>query len=128
MHGMKLFVALAILSFIIFSCGNNNVAVKESKEDYTNTKEYREGLALVTKNKCLTCHAIDQTITGPPYAEIGKKYMSWPDTIVPHLARKVISGGAGVWGQIFMTPHPNLSQEDAETMVRYILLLGKMSK
>jgi cytochrome c len=34
-------------------------------------------------------------------------------------------GGSGVWGQVPMTPHPNLSVADAEQMVKYILLLKK---
>jgi cytochrome c len=46
-----------------------------------------------------------------------------PDTIVEHLAKKVISGGSGVWGEIMMTPHPGLSLDSAEAIVRYILLL-----
>ncbi len=41
------------------------------------------------------------------------------------LAAKIIKGGSGVWGQVPMTPHPNLSVADAEQMVKYILLLKK---
>jgi cytochrome c len=113
---------LIIFIVILNSCGGNNK--KETKSaDITQSKEYQEGLALVAKNKCLTCHAVNETITGPPYSEIAKKYASYPDTIVGHLAGKVISGGNGVWGEIFMTPHPDVSKEDAEKMVKYILLL-----
>ena len=118
------FVSFFVLFFIILSCGNK----KDSKEaeDITQNPDYQKGVTLVTKNKCLTCHSINETVTGPPYSEIAKKYAGMPDTIVAHLARKIITGGNGVWGQIlFMTPHPDLSKEDAETMVRYILLLGK---
>ena len=32
-----------------------------------------------------------------------------------------IAGGTGVWGQIPMVAHPNISQEDAEAMVKYVL-------
>ena len=41
------------------------------------------------------------------------------------LAEKVIKGGSGVWGAVPMTPHPQISQEDAEAMVKYVLLLKK---
>ena len=108
---------------LIISCGTSNKKEASKSADFTQTKEYQEGLALVAKNKCLTCHAINETITGPPYSEIAKKYASYSDTIVTHLAKKVITGGNGVWGEIFMTPHPNVSQEDAEKMVKYVLLL-----
>jgi cytochrome c len=46
-----------------------------------------------------------------------------PDTIVSHLADKIISGGSGVWGEIPMIPHPSISKDDAQTMVKYVLLL-----
>jgi cytochrome c len=108
---------------ILASCGGTNKKDPPKGVDITGTKEYQEGLTLVGKNKCLSCHAVNETITGPPYSEIAKKYSSYPDTIVAHLARKVITGGNGVWGEIFMTPHPQVSQEDAEKMVKYVLLL-----
>ena len=79
----------------------------------------------MAKNKCLTCHAIDDKVTGPPYREVANKYANYPDTIVAHLAHKIITGGNGVWGEVFMTPHPDLSREDAEAMVKYIRLLKK---
>ncbi len=41
------------------------------------------------------------------------------------LTGKVIKGGAGNWGQIPMTPHPQLSKKDVSEMVRYILSLKK---
>ena len=39
------------------------------------------------------------------------------------LAEKIIKGGTGNWGQIPMTPHPNISQADAEKMAMYVLSL-----
>jgi cytochrome c len=39
------------------------------------------------------------------------------------LAEKVIKGGQGVWGAVPMTPHPALTQADAEQMVKYVMLL-----
>jgi cytochrome c len=42
---------------------------------------------------------------------------------VKMLAEKIIKGGQGVWGQIPMTPHPDVKQEDAEKMARYVLSL-----
>jgi cytochrome c len=82
-------------------------------------------LELASKNDCFTCHQVDDKLTGPSYREVANKYAGMPDTIVTHLAGKVITGGSGVWGQIMMTPHPALSQADAEAIVRYVLLLKK---
>ncbi len=125
---LKLFFITAVQAVLILSCGSGDGEKEKTvpaKEDFTKTETYQKGLALVAGNKCLTCHAIDQTVTGPSYREIANKYAGMPDTIITHLAGKVISGGNGIWGQVFMTAHPNLSREDAEAMVKYILLLKK---
>lgn len=37
------------------------------------------------------------------------------------LEKKVKAGGAGVWGQVPMPPHPQLSDADLQAMVTYIL-------
>ena len=85
---------------------------------------YIKGLALVGKSDCLTCHKIDDKLIGPSYKEIANKYAGAPNDVVTALARTIIQGGSGNWGNVPMTPHPSISQEDAETMVRYILTLN----
>ncbi|MEO7923797.1 MAG: c-type cytochrome [Chitinophagaceae bacterium] len=124
---MKKIIIACFAALALISCNSSSSKDEKSDKsaDITQDPDYQKGLALVAKNKCLTCHAIDETITGPPYREVAKKYADLPDTILSHLAGKIISGGNGVWGEIFMTPHPDVSKEDAETMVKYILLLKK---
>jgi cytochrome c len=41
------------------------------------------------------------------------------------LADKIIKGGTGNWGEVPMTPHPDVSVEDAKEMAKYILSTGK---
>jgi cytochrome c len=126
---MKKIVLPVIALALLTACGSNDAKEKgettENTNDISQNPDYQKGLALVTKNDCFTCHKIDETLTGPPYREVANKYAGMPDTIIQHLAKKVISGGAGVWGQVFMTPHPGVSEADAEAMVKYILLLKK---
>lgn len=121
-----LIIGSALAGLIACNSGGSKEE-KPGKEvaDISKDPDYQKGLALVSKNKCLTCHTIDDALTGPPYREVAKKYAGMPDTIVAHLARKVIAGGNGVWGEIFMMPHPDVSKADAEAMVKYILLLKK---
>ncbi|MEY3435840.1 MAG: hypothetical protein RL335_296, partial [Bacteroidota bacterium] len=57
-------------------------------------------------------------VIGPSYVDVAKKYS---ERDVKMLAEKIIKGGKGNWGEIPMTPHPNVSQADAEEMVKYIL-------
>jgi len=82
------------------------------------------GLALIKKNDCLTCHKVDQKVIGPAYQDVANKYTSSP-AVIDTLANKVIKGGSGNWGSVAMSPHPNLSQSDAQEMVKYILSLKK---
>jgi cytochrome c len=42
-----------------------------------------------------------------------------------YLENKIINGGTGVWGQVPMTPHPELSKEDVTALVKYIMLFKK---
>ena len=98
---------------------------KEAVNDVSANPDYEKGLALVGKADCLTCHKVDEAVTGPSYRDIANKYAGTSDTVVSYLAGKIIKGGNGVWGQTFMTPHPGVSKEDAEAMAKYVLLLKK---
>ena len=122
----KTFLSIVII-ILLTACGSSNSKEKQETggNDLSKNPDYQKGLALVSKDNCFTCHKIDEPLTGPPYREVANKYAGMPDTIVTYLAHKVISGGSGNWGAIFMLPHPNLSETDAEAMVKYILLLKK---
>ena len=121
--------------FILCSCGGKSDKKSASGENpsasntadagLSNNPIYQKGLSLIGKSDCLTCHKVDEALNGPPYRDVANKYASYPDTIVSYLAGKIIKGGTGTWGQIFMTPHPALSPDDAEAMVKYVLLLKK---
>ncbi|HMG68966.1 MAG TPA: c-type cytochrome [Chitinophagaceae bacterium] len=116
------FVTVCLLA----ACGGNETKTEAPKvADITKNPAYQKGLELASKSDCFTCHQVDDKLTGPAYREVANKYANLPDTIVAHLAGKIITGGSGVWGEIIMTPHPGLSQSDAEDIVRYILLLKK---
>ena len=128
------FISFFILLVGLIACQSSadktNVDTTTSTITATNTTEskkdpvYIKGLALVGKSDCLTCHKIDDKLIGPSYKEIANKYAGAPNDAITALARTIIQGGSGNWGNVPMTPHPGISQEDAETMVRYILTLN----
>lgn len=96
-----------------------------SSSDLSSNPDYQKGLALVGANNCLTCHKINERVVGPSYREVAEKYSGATPEVITQLGEKVIKGGNGVWGEALMTPHPQISQADAEAMVKYILLLKK---
>lgn len=128
----KIFFILAATT-VLYACGGGDKSESKTENPVTENKttdvssnpDYQKGLELVAKSDCLTCHKVDEKVTGPSYRDVANKYAGTSDTIVSHLAGKIISGGSGVWGEVMMTPHPSLSKEDAESMVKYILLLKK---
>ena len=132
---MKKYFVSASLLLLLAACGGNNTDQKATDDkqaapavtaatDNSSNPDYQKGLALVVASNCTTCHKVNEKLIGPAYQDVATKYAG-VDTAVTHLAKKVISGGSGVWGPIPMTPHPELSQADAEQMVKYVLLLKK---
>lgn len=93
--------------------------------DITSNPDYKKGFDLVAASDCFTCHKVDEAYTGPTYRQVADKYAAQAPGIIPELAKKIIEGGSGVWGQVPMIPHASVSQADAEAMVKYILLLKK---
>src|SRR5665647_33708 len=132
---MKKFLAILPLLVLIAACGGNSneptssaaatdssSTVQPAANDISSNPDYQKGLALVAKSNCLTCHKVGEKLVGPAYKDVANKYAG-NDTAVTYLAHKVIAGGKGVWGEVAMTPHPDVSEPDAEQMVKYILLL-----
>lgn len=91
--------------------------------DITQDPDYKKGLALVEKQDCFTCHKVDGELTGPSYKKVAEKYAGATDGQITELAHTIIKGSRGKWGEAYMTPHPSISEDDAKTMVRYVLLL-----
>ncbi len=127
---MNKYVAIIALLAIV-SCSKNVDADKESnvmlEEPTVKVMDSaaagkHEGLALIEGADCLTCHKVDAKLVGPSYQEVADKYT---EADVDMLAKKIIDGGKGVWGEIPMTPHAGMSPDNAKKMVEYILTLKK---
>jgi len=84
----------------------------------------KNGKALIEASDCRTCHKDDTKLIGPAYKEVAKKYEN-NEKNTKMLVEKIQQGGQGVWGEIPMAGHPNLSADDAEAMVSYILSMNK---
>jgi len=131
---LKKMLALSFIASVCFACGNNDTnkqttadkkvdaQAKPAQEDLSKNADYQKGLTLLAGQDCLTCHKVDETSTGPAYRDVANKYTNDEATLTM-LANKIIKGGTGNWGQVPMTPHPALSENDAKQIVKYILLL-----
>jgi len=82
------------------------------------------GPAMMQKDGCAACHAVDKKIVGPSYQEVAAKYNGDKDAPAK-LAQKVKTGGAGVWGQVPMPPNAAVSDDDIKALVAWILTLKK---
>ncbi|WP_347156902.1 c-type cytochrome [Pontibacter chitinilyticus] len=102
----------------------NNIGTDRSNVAEQTTDDYEKGKKLIAQSDCLSCHQVDKKLVGPAYADVAKKY-EMNEKNIDYLSNKIIQGGAGVWGQIPMTPHPDLSKEDAAEMAKYVLSLNK---
>ena len=81
---------------------------------------FNTGFKLISKNDCGSCHLAESRSIGPSYLEIADKYHQEGGAL-DRLAAKVITGGEGVWGDHAMSAHPQLSEQEAKSMVSYIL-------
>ena len=135
---MLLIVMLGFFSYALTSCGGKSEKAETEEEgygEYETAEEdeakqepassedlIKQGGALVDASDCKTCHHPTNKIIGPAHAEVAKKY-EFTQANVTYLAGKIINGGSGVWGEIPMTPHVDISQADAEKMAMYVLSL-----
>jgi len=131
---------IVMIAFFAFACNNasdksaassDNTAKKEDASAPAadagvppgiTKAEYDKAIELIGTSDCLTCHKIEEKVTGPSYKEVSQKYEA-TDANIEMLAHKIIKGGSGVWGQAMMTPHDTLSLDNAKVMVKYILAL-----
>ena len=118
---------MIVVVAVLTSCGGGGSSSTEEKPkvaDITEDPVYKRGVEIVAGSDCFTCHKIDEKNIGPAWRDVAAKYAG-QDTAVKYLAHKIMNGGSGVWGQVPMAAHPTLSEEDAETLAKYVLMLKK---
>ena len=82
------------------------------------------GQALMQKDGCGACHAVDKKIVGPAYQDVATKYKGDAGALAK-LTQKVKTGGAGVWGPVPMPPNAQVADSDIKALVSWILTLKK---
>lgn len=92
-------------------------------DDTAQSSTYRTKRSVVhamMASNCMNCHTFNAKLIGPSFSDISKKA---PE--VSQLVMHVKNGSRGVWGDLVMPSHPELSDEEIGNMVRWILDYGK---
>lgn len=124
----KNYYLLTVCTVLLISCSKKEepkpTAELLKEPETTVEAPAKDGLTLIKSSDCITCHKDTEKLIGPSYQQIADKYPNSPET-VELLADKIVKGGQGVWGDVPMAPHPNISHEDAKQMAKYILAMKK---
>lgn len=125
------FLTVTVLSssiLALIACANDTKTESNSNSSPSSSTstatQMHPGEKLISKSDCIGCHAKTSKVIGPSYQDIAAKYENNTKN-VEMLAEKIIKGSSGVWGNIPMTPHANVSKADAESMVKFIMTLKK---
>lgn len=84
--------------------------------------DMQSGQAMMQKDGCAACHAIDKAIVGPAYSQVAAKYRG-DKAAATRLEQKVKAGGSGVWGAVAMPPNAAVPDADIKALVTWILSL-----
>jgi glucose/arabinose dehydrogenase/cytochrome c551/c552/type 1 glutamine amidotransferase len=83
------------------------------------------GKALTQAMDCKACHKEIGKSIGPEYKAVAEKYKDNPKAMA-YLQTKIMEGGTGVWGEVMMPAHPNITEVETRQIVQYIqsLVMG----
>jgi cytochrome c551/c552 len=76
--------------------------------------------ALLDRNACLSCHALQQKVVGPAYHDVAVKYAADPQARST-IEANIRGGGSGKWGNVAMPPFPNLSSAELRSLADFVL-------
>ena len=77
---------------------------------------------LAARKNCMACHQTDKKVVGPAYKDVAAKYAGNKGA-VDMLARKIVGGGAGVWGPVPMPANTQISEAEAKQLAAWVLSL-----
>ncbi|HVX49585.1 MAG TPA: ThuA domain-containing protein [Chitinophagaceae bacterium] len=78
------------------------------------------GKVLTQTLDCKSCHKEAEKSIGPSFIMVSQKYAKDPNAPT-YLSQKIMKGGSGVWGDVAMAAHPNISQSDLDQIIHYVL-------
>src|SRR6202050_2456190 len=76
--------------------------------------------ALLAKNACLSCHALDAKLVGPSYHDVAAKYRGNLEAAIG-VAENIRAGDANKWGAAPMPVFPNLTPQELQALAAFVL-------
>ncbi len=71
--------------------------------------------------RCYACHQMTTASLGPPWQAIAARHAPNKKLMVDVLARKIVRGGGGNWGDVPMVPNQLVSIDEARVIAGWIL-------
>lgn len=78
------------------------------------------GLATIRTSNCFNCHAFNTKAIGPSFYDINKKYPATPANVAL-MVKRIREGSSGVWDKTPMPTHTELTKQETQKMVQWIL-------
>lgn len=100
----------------------NAAFAKKYLDQKKNEKEHT-GLTMIKRSDCFTCHASKSKLIGPSFELIAKKY-KLNEINSNRIAKNIINGSKGLWGNEAMPAHQLLKANEVKQMVNWILQNG----
>ena len=115
------------VSIDYLSEGFDLTEIAQSQRSVDASVQFAKAMNLISKSDCKSCHTIKTQSLGPAFMAVAAKYKG-NEKAPDRLAKKIISGGTGVWGDAMMPAHSGLSEVDAKAIARYVLSLDGKTK
>jgi cytochrome c len=85
---------------------------------------FEEGMKLLTKYNCQSCHSVDRAMAGPSLHDVAKKYASDPHARA-ELSQSIVNGSSGAWDSTAPMPPTHVASSDLRPLVEWILSLNQ---
>ena len=81
------------------------------------------GESVARGSNCFSCHAVGHKVVGPAFAAVAKRFAHQPGAKAL-LVHAVKFGHVGTWGDIPMPPHPELTEQQLDEVVSWVLSIS----
>ena len=94
----------------------SNAAAQLSRKN----KSEPAGFTTIKSSNCLNCHAFTGKLIGPSFYDISKRY-PYSKSNLDLLNKRIREGSSGVWGTEKMPTHSEITKEETQEVVQWIL-------